>query len=69
MNHDEINTGRAKRMLHNVGIALRRGMAPGATDEDKAIMNRILYSENDPNFYDFLDELSDLNLEEPSQSE
>lgn len=70
MKNDDMNIERAKRMLHNAVIALKRGNSPDATVEDIALMRKIVDGdENVANFYEFLDELADMNLEEVSEEE
>lgn len=68
MNNEDMNVARAKRMIHNAVIALNRGLSSAATKEDKALMDKILHGGNDGDYYDFLDELADMDLEDiPSE--
>lgn len=67
MKNNDMNIERAKRMLHNAVIALERANSPDATAEDIALMRKIVHGdENVADFYEFLDELADMNLEEAS---
>lgn len=68
MNNEDMNVARAKRMIHNAVIALNRGLSSAATKEDKARMHKILHGGNDGDYYDFLDELAGMELEDiPSE--
>lgn len=68
MNNEDMSVASAKRMIHNAVIALNRGLPSVAAEEDKARMDKILHGGNGGDYYDFLDELADMDLEDiPSE--